>query len=58
MNFNDVFIESIDGLASDEEHYWALYVNDEYAEAGADQTTLEEGDIVEFRYEKLEASPY
>jgi len=50
-----VFIESINGLAGDESHYWALYVNGEYAQAGADQTILNQGDKIEFRYERIES---
>lgn len=52
-----VFIESIDGLAGDDTHYWALYFNGEYAKVGADQLELMVGDEVEFRYEELAAAP-
>ena len=52
-----VLIESIDGLAGDEEHHWALYVNGEYIKERADQITLEQGDLVEFKYEPIKASP-
>lgn len=48
-----VFIESINGLAGDASNFWALYVNDEYSQTGADQTVLESGDVVEFRYEAV-----
>ncbi|MFH2022583.1 MAG: DUF4430 domain-containing protein [Patescibacteria group bacterium] len=50
-----VFIESINGLAGDAGHYWALYVNGEYAQAGADQTVLNQGDRIEFRYEEIKS---
>jgi len=50
-----VYIESINGLAGDDNHYWALYVNGEYAQAGADQTILSQGDRIEFRYEKIDS---
>lgn len=48
-----VFIKSIDGLAGSDDYYWALYVNEEYAQQGADQTVLTVGDTVEFRYEEV-----
>jgi len=50
-----VFIESINGLAGDAGHYWALYINGEYAQAGADQTVLNQGDRIEFRYEEIQS---
>lgn len=49
-----IFIESIDGLKGDDQNYWAFYVNDEYAQQGADQTTLEAGDVVTFKYQPVE----
>ena len=48
------FIESISGLAGDNSSFWAFYLNDEKAQAGADVTVLEEGDRVKFIYEKIE----
>lgn len=48
-----VLIRSINGKASDKDHYWALYVNDEYAQTGADQTVLTNGDLTEWRYEEI-----
>lgn len=47
------FVTSIDGIAGDNEHYWAFYVNDEYAQQGASQTILTQGDIVKFAYEEI-----
>lgn len=49
-----VMIKAIDGLASDQEHYWAFYVNDEYAQVGADQQKLQKGDTIKFNYEKIQ----
>lgn len=48
-----VFIKSIDGVTGDNNHYWAIYVNDQYATSSADTTILSEGDRVEFRYEEI-----
>lgn len=43
-----VFVNSINGTTSDDQHYWAFYVNDEYAQQGVSQTILESGDQVKF----------
>lgn len=47
------FVTSINGLAGNNEYYWAFYLNNEYAEKGAAQTTLQEGDVIRFVYEPL-----
>ena len=47
------FVTNINGIAADNEHYWAFYVNEEYAEQGASQTKLVEGDIIKFVYETI-----
>lgn len=49
-----VFIEEIDGVKNTDKNYWALYVNGEYAQKGADQTMLQKGDTIEFRYEEIQ----
>ena len=49
-----VFVDSINGVAADNTHFWALYVNNEQATAGATQTILQNGDLVEWRYEELQ----
>ena len=48
-----VFIESINGLAGDEKHFWALYIDDKQSQVGADQLVLQKGDRIEFRYEEI-----
>lgn len=48
-----VFITSIDGIAGDDSHFWALYVNDALSQTGADQTQVNANDIVEFKYEEI-----
>jgi len=50
-----IMIQAINQLASNNDYYWALYVNGEYAQQGAKQTVLKQGDEVEFRYEKIRA---
>ena len=49
-----VFVESINGIPSDDQYFWALYVNDAQATTGADQTILQSGDRVEWRYEEIQ----
>lgn len=48
------FVTSINGLAGNNEYYWAFYVNNEYAEQGASQTVLQEGDTIRFVYEAVQ----
>ena len=55
-NFGEAgkFVTSINGLAADEGHYWAFYVNGEYSQTGVSQTILSEGDIITFTYETID----
>lgn len=48
-----VFVKSINGIVGDEKYFWAFYVNGEKANQGADATTLNSGDEVEWRYEEV-----
>lgn len=50
------FVTSINGLVGNNQNYWAFYLNDEYAQQGASQTILEEGDRVKFIYEAITAN--
>ncbi len=50
------FVTSINGLVGNNQNYWAFYLNDEYAQQGASQTILEEGDRVKFVYEAITAN--
>ncbi|NCN82460.1 MAG: DUF4430 domain-containing protein [Candidatus Pacebacteria bacterium] len=52
-----VMVTSINGVAADEKHYWGLYVNDEYATAGASETVLKTGDTMKWIYEEISDSP-
>jgi len=38
----------------DESMFWSLYVNDELAQVGASQYLIQDGDKIEWRYEKVE----
>ena len=53
-----VFVTSIDGIAGDNKHYWAFYVNDEFAQQGVSQTILESGDIIKFVYEEIDQAEF
>ncbi|MCA9381941.1 DUF4430 domain-containing protein [Candidatus Dojkabacteria bacterium] len=48
------FVTTINNLKADSEHYWAFYVNGEYAEKGIDSTTLNKGDEISLVYEALD----
>ena len=50
-----LFVKSVNGITADynvDQTYWAFYVNGEYATAGVDTTTIEEGATYSFRVEK------
>ncbi len=53
-----VFVTSINGVVGDNEHYWAFYVNDEFAQQGVSQTVLESSDVVKFVYEEIEQAEF
>jgi len=48
-----VFIEEINGLRGDQDNFWAIYVNDESSLVGIQDIMLNEGDIIELRYEAI-----
>ena len=50
-------VSEINGVAADDKHYWALYVNDEYAIAGASETILKTGDTMQWKYEEISQAP-
>lgn len=43
-------VQSINGLAADDSHYWALYVNGEMASVGAADIQTTPSDTIEWRY--------
>lgn len=51
-----IFLEGIDGLKGDQENFWAIYVNGEKSQQGVSDIILNEGDIIEFKYEAIEES--
>lgn len=58
QDFGDAgkFITSIEGVAADNEHYWAFYLNGEYAQQGISQTKLVKDDVITFVYEAITAT--
>lgn len=49
-----LFVKTVNGITADYDkdgHYWAFYVNDEYAEKGVDSTEITEGDSYAFKVE-------
>lgn len=53
-----VMVEGINGLKSDDQNYWALYINNNYSQVGADQVKLKAGDKVMWRYEVTDQSKF
>ena len=50
-----LFVKKVNGITADydvDQTYWAFYVNGEYATAGVDTTTIEEGATYSFKVEK------
>jgi len=48
------FIEAVNGITADfetDKAYWAIYVNDEYGQYGADQQPVNDGDVFRLAYE-------
>lgn len=48
-----VFIEEINGLKPDAEHFWKLYYNGHDAQVAADKLQTNTGDIIEWLVEKI-----
>jgi hypothetical protein len=48
-----VFVEAIDDLKGNQDNFWAIYVNGESALEGVQDIVLNEGDIIEFKYEAI-----
>ena len=50
-----LYVKTVNGITADydvDQTYWAFYVNGEYAMAGVDSTTIEEGATYSFKVEK------
>jgi hypothetical protein len=48
------FVKGIDGLVADSAHYWAFYVNGQYATIGAHQYDSKSSDLIEWKYEAIQ----
>ena len=49
-----LYVKTVDGITLDYDKdgkYWAFYVNGSYGNAGVDTTTIQSGDVYEFRAE-------
>ena len=51
-----IFVNSINGIAGDSEHYWALYINGEYAEKAINAHFFDEDMEVKWVYEEIDLS--
>ena len=49
-----VFVESINGLKPDAEHFWKLYYNGKESQVGADKLETHKGDVLEWVVEKIQ----
>lgn len=51
-----IYITSINGVESSTEtnEYWSYYINDELGEIGISSYILQDGDLITWRYEKIE----
>ena len=51
-----VFVTAINGQQANQDYYWAVYVNGEYAQVASDQLELQAGDQVEWRWEEMQGA--
>lgn len=49
-----VFIEEINGLKPDADHFWKLYINGKDSQVAADKLETKKGDIIEWVVEKVQ----
>jgi len=47
------FVEAIEGITPDSDEFWAFIVNGEAATVGASQYVTKNGDLIEWRLEKI-----
>jgi len=50
-----LYVKTVNGKTADYDTdgmYWALYINDEYAQSGVDTVEIKEGDSYSFKMEK------
>lgn len=48
-----VFVESINSIKPDKQHFWKLYVNGQEAQVGASSLQTKKGDVIEWRLEEI-----
>lgn len=48
------FVESIDGIKPEKDQFWAFYVNGKSSTVGASQYVMKNGDLIEWKLEKIE----
>jgi len=48
-----VFVESVNDVTPDKDHFWKLYVNGKESQVGADQVQTKESDLIEWKLEKI-----
>ena len=53
-----VFITSVNGKEADKDHYWAFYVNGDYATQAADKTDLDPGDTIKLVFEEIDKAQF
>lgn len=51
------FVKAINGKAADNSHYWALYLDGQYAMVGIESVSLEKDTRIEWRLEAIQAAP-
>lgn len=47
------FVDGIDGLKSDAQHFWSFYVNGKQATVGAGSYITKAADVIEWKFEKI-----
>jgi len=52
------FVQSLNGVAANSEHYWAFYLNNEYSQTGVSDTLVKEGDTIKFAYETIDPNQF
>lgn len=49
-----VFVESINGVKPDDQHFWKLYYNGTESQVGASELQTKDGDVIEWKLEQME----
>ncbi|HQM15628.1 MAG TPA: DUF4430 domain-containing protein [Candidatus Woesebacteria bacterium] len=51
-----VFVKGINGQMANDNYFWAVYVDGEYATQASDKISLQSGSVVEWRWEEVKAT--